>query len=53
MKLARQDIETGEDYATYKRLKPPPVSSLREVQEQVEFKVEFSKRDEIDRVRGY
>lgn len=53
VKLARQDIETGEDYATYQRLKPPPVSSLREVQEQVEFKAEFRMREEIDRVRGY
>lgn len=52
VKLARQDMETGEDYATYKRLKPPPVSSLREVQEQVQFKAEFRMRDEIDRVGG-
>jgi len=53
VKLARQDMETNEDYATYRRLKPPPVSSLREVQEQVEFQAEFRMREEIDRVRGY
>lgn len=53
VRLARQSIQAGEDFLMYKRLKPAPVSSLRDVQEQIEFKVEFRSRDEVDRVKGY
>lgn len=35
----KRAIESGEKYSTYQRMKPPPVSSLREVREQIEFSV--------------
>jgi hypothetical protein len=37
---ARQDLEMGEEWATYRRLKPVPVSSLRNVQEQIGFRID-------------
>jgi hypothetical protein len=52
-RLARQNVETGEDYMTHKRLKPPPVSSLRDIEDQIEFRIGYRFREELDRVRGY
>ena len=37
---ARQDLEMGEEWATHRRLKPVPVSSLRNVQEQIGFRID-------------
>lgn len=53
VRLARQNIEAGEAYATHGRLKPPPVSSLRDVEDQVQFRIDYRYRDELDRVRSY
>jgi hypothetical protein len=37
---ARQDLEMGEEWAMHRRLKPEPVSSLRNVQEQIDFRID-------------
>lgn len=49
---ARMDIEMGEDWATYKRLKPIPVSSLRKVQEQIGFRIDARRVRTVDALRG-
>lgn len=43
----KRAIESGEKYSTYQRMKPPPVSSLREVREQIEFSVNRLKSHNI------
>lgn len=43
----RRMIDMGEKYSTYQRMKPPPVSSLREVREQIEFSVNQLKSHDI------
>jgi hypothetical protein len=53
VRQARENIVGGEDFMMHKRLKPQPVSSLREVQQQVEFAVEYNMQSEVESVRGY
>ena len=53
VRSARQQIEANEDWATTRRLRPPPVSSLRDVEEQIEFGVLLKARAELDKVKGY
>ncbi|MGH7736653.1 MAG: DEAD/DEAH box helicase [Candidatus Tyrphobacter sp.] len=48
---ARMDIETSEEWATYRRLKPVPVSSLRKVQEQIGFRIDARRIRTIDLLR--
>ncbi|MDO8570727.1 MAG: helicase-related protein [Candidatus Daviesbacteria bacterium] len=43
----KRAIESGEKYSTFQRMKPPPVSSLREVREQIEFSVNRLKSHNI------
>jgi hypothetical protein len=50
---SRQNIETNEEWAMHQRLRPPPVPSLRDVEDQIEFRVRYQSRDEVDQVGGY
>ena len=42
------DIEMGEEWATHRRLKPIPVSSLRKVQEQIGFRIDARRIRTVD-----
>lgn len=48
---ARINIEMSEEWATYRRLKPIPVSSLRKVQEQIGFRIDARRIRTIDLLR--
>jgi hypothetical protein len=48
---AHMDIEMGEEWATYRRLKPIPVSSLRKVQEQIGFRIDARRIRTVDALR--
>ncbi len=48
---ARMDIEMSEEWSTYRRLKPVPVSSLRKVQEQIGFRIDARRIRTIDLLR--
>ncbi len=51
VKDQRRIIKDGEKYKTFTTMKPPPVSSLREVNEQVEFTVNFKSGDILEKIR--
>jgi hypothetical protein len=53
VRKAQQDIELEEEWATYQRLRPVPISSLREVEEQVKFYPARKAQRQIKLVRGY
>lgn len=48
---AHMDIEMGEEWATYRRLKPVPVSSLRKVQEQIGFRIDARRIRTVEALR--
>lgn len=51
VRSAHQSIELEEDYATYQRLRPKPIASLREVEEQIEFVPSSKYRYQIEKMR--
>ena len=50
VKEQRRIIKDGEKYKTYTNMKPPPVSSLREVSEQIEFSANFRSNETLQKI---
>lgn len=50
---ARNSIQLNEEYATYQRLRPAPIASLREVEEQVSFRVASKQRYQVEEFNEY
>lgn len=46
----RRVIKDGENYKTFMRMRPTPVSSLREVSEQVKFSVSFRSNEILEKI---